>query len=101
MNILQVLHEQKVISVRDFIYQLSSITKNPKSKIYTLTKNGKKVGTFIPEKFEDEVFANDMIEPTHDIRYHSLFDSYDEIAFTSGPKDLSTRIDEVLYGKKR
>lgn len=97
MNMLKLLQKQKIISVRDFIRQFSKMTSEPENKIYTIVKNGKKVGIFIPEKYEDEIF--DMPEMYQkEKKYKSLFTNYHKIAF-KGPKNLSQNIDRILYGK--
>lgn len=101
MNTLQVTNQQYIISIREFIKNLSRITDRPKEKIYTLVKNGKKVGTFIPVEYEDEVFAQKYIEVKRKGTVKSIFDHYKEISFTGGPKDLSLNMDKYLYGANK
>ena len=97
MNTLTALKQQEIISIREFIHQLSKITDFPKQKIYTLVKNGRKVGTYIPAKYEDEVFSIGL--KMEKKKYHSLFDNYKQMAFTGGDPNLSQKIDQILYGK--
>lgn len=99
MNMFQILQKQEVISIRDFMRRLSEITEKPTSPVYTITKNGKKVGTYIPEKNESEIFNEIPLLEEDEKIYTSVFDRYDEIKFEGGPPDLSMRIDEMLYGK--
>lgn len=99
MNTLLALQQQKIVSIRDFTRNMSSITSKPKYKIYTVVKNGQKVGTFIPEKFEREVWPEYCGEG-EEKKYKSLFDNYDKIAFKGGDPNLSMKIDQILYGKK-
>lgn len=100
MNTLQVTKQQRIISIREFIKELSAITSRPKEKMYTLVKNGRKVGTYIPDQYEDEILTERYFspEPHEEKLYKSLFDTYNEIAFKGGPKDLSKQIDKVVYG---
>lgn len=99
MNLATLLKQQEIIPIRDFIHRLSQITNHPTSKIYTLVKNGKKVGTYIPEEFEEELLVP-MWDQSKQPRYTSFFDAYDKIAFTSDDPHLSQHIDQILYGKK-
>lgn len=57
MNLATLLKQQEIISIRAFIQQLSKITSHPTSRVYTLVKNGRKVGTYIPRQYEDEFFS--------------------------------------------
>lgn len=78
---------------------LSKITSKPKSKIYTLVKNGKKVGTYVPEKYEEEVYGHRFIAVSDkEPKYTSFFDNYEKIAFSGGDPNLSQNIDKILYG---
>jgi len=96
MNITTFLKQQEIISVREFVHNFSKITSQPKRKMYTVVKNGKKVGTYTPVEYEDEYFTN-LTEPVEEPKkYSSFFDNYDKMAF-NGPPDLSQRIDEILY----
>ena len=99
MNTLLALRQQKIVSIRDFMRNMSSITSKPKYKIYTLVKNGKKVGTFIPEKFEHDVWPEYCGEGETK-KYQSLFDNYENMVIEGGDPNLSLKIDEILYGKK-
>lgn len=100
MNLATLLKQQEIISIRAFIQQLSKITSHPTSKIYTLVKNGKKVGTYIPEQYEDEFIV--PIDQPREVpqRYTSFFDNYDKIAFSTNDPHLSQQIDQILYGAK-
>lgn len=99
MNLATLLKEQEIISIRDFIQQLSKITSHPTHKIYTLVKNGKKVGTYIPEEYEEYVWPDDPMGDDAPKIYDSLFANYDKIAFKSGDPNLSMKIDDILYGQ--
>jgi non-homologous end joining protein Ku len=100
MNIKTFLQQQEIISVREFVHNFSKITSKPKRKMYTIVKNGKKVGTYTPIEYEDEYFTGleEMIEEEPK-KYNSLFDNYDKIAFKTGDPLLSQKIDDILYGK--
>ncbi|MBU0731696.1 type II toxin-antitoxin system Phd/YefM family antitoxin [Patescibacteria group bacterium] len=54
MNKIQILKDQKIISSREFRKNLSKIIEKPDALFYHVTKNGKSVGLFIPEKNWDE-----------------------------------------------
>lgn len=99
MNITTFLKQQEIISVREFVHNFSKITTYPKRRLYTVVKNGKKVGTYIPERFEDEFYTNLTPPPEEEKKYTSFFDNYDKIAFTSNDPNLSQHIDDILYGK--
>lgn len=100
MNLATLLKQQEIISIRDFIQKLSKITNHPTSKVYTLVKNGKKVGTYIPEQYEDEWLWPTDQPQAKPYQYTSFFDDYDKIAFSSDDQQLSQHIDQILYGKK-
>jgi hypothetical protein len=98
MNLATLLKYQQIISIRDFIHNLSQITKQPTSKIYTVVKNGKKVGTYVPEQFEHEVFMEAF--PMGERKYKSFFDDFDKLSFSTDDPYLSQKVDEVVYGDK-
>ncbi len=100
MNTLQILTQQRIISIREFIKNLSNITDHPKDKVYTVVKNGERVGVFIPRKYEEEMFAERYFspEPNEEKLYESLFDTYKDVAFTGGPKNISQHVDRYVYG---
>lgn len=87
-----------VIQLHKFVHNFSKITTKPKRKMYTVVKNGKKVGTYMPVEYEEEYFTN-LEEPVEEPKkYASLFDNYDKMVF-QGPPDQSQKMDEILYGK--
>jgi len=98
MNTLSILKNQKIISIREFSRNMSKITKSPTHKLYTLVKNGKKVGTYIPEKYEHEMLPPEAFEEEKE--YDSLFDNYENMVVKGGDPMLSQKVDEILYGKK-
>ncbi|MFA5995164.1 MAG: hypothetical protein WCW27_01505 [Patescibacteria group bacterium] len=101
MNLATLSQEQTIISIREFIRNLSKITSKPASKIYTVVKNGKKVGTYIPEESEKEIFTAYLpyMQEAQEKKYNSFFDDYDKICY-SGDPNLSQMVDEVVYGIK-
>ncbi len=99
MNLVNILQRQEIISIREFIKNLSKITSNPKKKVYTLVKNGKEVGFYIPSKYKDEVFADQFIPSQEEKKYKSLLDGIDTVSFKGDP-DLSQKIDEIVYGRE-
>jgi hypothetical protein len=104
MNMLQILRKQHVLSIREFIHTLAMITslpKNKKSPVYTITKNGKHVGTFIPAEYQEEVLDTRYISDNREKKYHSLFDRFDELAFSGDDPNLSMNIDHYVYGTKK
>lgn len=99
MNTLDILQQQEIISIREFIKNLSQITSNPKKKIYTVVKNGKIAGFYIPQEFKDELLA-DMYFPEEqeEKKYDSILARHKEIAFSGGDPNLAMNIDKILYG---
>ena len=98
MNSWQALKDQKIVSIREFSKNMSKITSSPTHKLYTIVKNGKEVGTFIPTKYEDEFLPPEAKEKPK--KYNSLFDNYENMVIEGGDPDLSKKIDQILYGKK-
>lgn len=99
MNTLLALKKQKIISIRDFMHNMSKITSSPTHVVYTVVKNGKKVGIYIPEKYEDEIWPEYRGE-AQEKKYHSLFDNYEQMVIKGGDPHLSQKIEKILYGKK-
>jgi len=100
MNTLTALKEQKIISIREFMRNMSKITSKPEHKIYTLVKNGKKVGTYIPEEYENYIWPEQDYGVGEEKEYDSLFDNYKNMVVKGGDPHLSQKIDQILYGKK-
>ncbi len=98
MNLIQIIaNNQEVISIRDFGRNLAHITDKPKSKVYTIVKNGKTVGRYVPEKYATDVFVDyDMIAEQR--QKYTGIEELEKHAIASGEKHLSQRVDEILYG---
>lgn len=99
MNLIQTITKnQRVISIRDFSRNLAAITNKPESKVYTIVKNGEEVGMYIPKKYAHEVIVDyDVIAEQQS--KHSSFEDLQKMAIHSGEKNLSKRIDEIIYGE--
>ena len=99
MNTLEVLQQQEIISIREFIKNLSKITSKPKKKVYTLVKNGKIAGFYIPHEFKDEILADMYFaEEQEEKKYDSILARHEDIAFSGGDPNLAMNIDKILYG---
>lgn len=101
MNLIQTITKnQRVISIRDFSRNLAAITDKPENKVYTIVKNGEEVGMYIPKKYAQEVIVDyDVIAEQKQKKYTGL-EELTKYAIHSGEKNLSQRVDEILYGQE-
>lgn len=100
------LPNNTLISTRDFLRNFSDIITTPKSKAYTVMKHGKPVAKVTPLTDEeahwlalaqDESIGIEAPTPKKRITLQELREKY---SFHGG-KDLTSRIDEIVYGIKR
>lgn len=94
MSIPAILQFQHIISIRDFVRSIAKITDQPDSKMYTIVKNGKEVGMYVPKQYKEEMLEGWQYQPK---KYHSLFANYDKIAGYTGDPTLSQTMDKLLY----
>lgn len=99
------LKERTIVSTRDFMRQFSSIIKNPKSKQYIIMNHGKPVATLIPQQSTDADNWWEGLEQSvpvaHPSKKRISFSELEKLRFHSGEKNLSQKIDEIVYGVKR
>ncbi|MFH1218219.1 MAG: hypothetical protein V1679_00035 [Candidatus Peregrinibacteria bacterium] len=77
---------EEVITVREFLRNFSKFNK--KKKTIIISKNGKPEGIFMPyEKWK-----------TAPLTGVNLADAMEKYSFESGEKNLSQKIDEIVYG---
>jgi len=99
------LPNNTLISTRDFLRNFSDIITTPKSKTYTVMKHGKPVAKVTPLTDEDAhwlALAQDEsigIEAPAPKKKITLADLR-KYSFRGG-KDLTDRIDEIVYGIRR
>lgn len=77
--------QDDVLSTRDFMRDFSRITHTPKHSAYTIVRHGRPIGTYIPSRSIGRK------------KYMTLKD-LEKVRFRSGEKDLSKKIDRIVYG---
>lgn len=103
----QITQENLVISTREFTRNFAGLNRKPRSKRYRVVSHGQLVGTFIPYQLDpnkdwwDSLQTNDYPEANAkaDKKRLTLKD-LEKYRFRA-EKDLSERIDEIVYGIKR
>lgn len=101
------IKQKSIIGTRDFIRDFSNISNKPKSKKYIIVKYGEPIGTFTPWQDEEESEwwkslenAPEAKEAKEDDKKRITLKDLEKYRF-SGPKDLSQRVDEIVYGVKK
>lgn len=97
--------EKKIIATRDFIRDFARISTLPKNRQYLIVKHGKPVGTYVPyqEEEDDNAWWNGLEPPPEVKTYkkHITLADLKKLQFHSGEKNLSQKIDEIVYGITR
>lgn len=104
-----ITQENLVITTRDFLRNFSAINRKPKTKRYRVISHGQLVGTFIPyqvdpnqdwwDSLESRVNPEEQVDVKADKKRVTLKD-LEKYRFRA-ERDLSDRIDEIVYGIKR
>ncbi len=81
--------KEEIITVREFLRNFKELAN--KKKILVVMKNGRQQGTYIPYKEWKKIKK----EEEGVILTKELIESF---SFNSGEKDLSKKIDEIVYG---
>lgn len=87
---MDTVHED-TINVREFVRSFAKLANRKTRKRLLIMKHGKPLGVFIPYDMHEEQTG----------KPGSAIDGLVKLRFNSGEKNLSQRIDEIVYGATR
>lgn len=86
--LINIKMKEETINVREFLRNFKELAN--KKKILVVMKNGRCQGTYIPYKEWKKIKKEDGVVITREL--------IEKFSFNSGEKDLSKKIDEIVYG---
>ncbi len=89
--------KQRLITTREFLRDFSDLTQKSSNTQYTIIRYGKPIGLFTPYS------ADDVCPPplVQERKKRVTLADLEKLRFRSGEKNLSTQIDEIVYGVSR
>ncbi len=88
--------KHKLVTTREFLRDFSELTQKNTTTQYTIIRYGKPIGLFTPYSGD-----NPCPLPSGQNKKRVTLVDLEKLRFHSGEKNLSTRIDEIVYGVSR